>query len=316
MRTLSFLSLAVLLATSCAATSSEPVRQKFFGSGDLRKDDSAQAKNETQVAQRSGRQLAPIAAAPQDPEAPKQMEPTEKSQLVAAQPVAPAAFSKDLAKDPSAVHSEDLAKEDAPIIETNQAPEQIAQENAEENAPKQEDTENVIASAKAEEAANPAIDSTMQDEVTLSRSAAPAPAKPTAENTAMKELFDRWEKVWHEGKYDLIPASVAKTYTRHDEYGNKTVSAEEYAKEIPIARETRPGIRFEMYDHAFSGDRAWFRFTLKWKDKKSGQEKTQAGMQQYRVEDGKLAETWLTLQKEGTAWPDKAPQTHWTSETR
>ena len=31
------------------------------------------------------------------------------------------------------------------------------------------------------------------------------------------------------------------------------------------------------------------------------------------IEGGKLAETWLTLLKLGSAWPDAAGQEHWTS---
>jgi hypothetical protein len=36
-------------------------------------------------------------------------------------------------------------------------------------------------------------------------------------------------------------------------------------------------------------------------------------MQLYRVEAGKLAETWLTLLTLGSAWPDAVTQGHWTS---
>jgi hypothetical protein len=30
------------------------------------------------------------------------------------------------------------------------------------------------------------------------------------------DLFNRWEQVWHEGKFDLVPSCVAETYIRHD----------------------------------------------------------------------------------------------------
>jgi hypothetical protein len=68
-----------------------------------------------------------------------------------------------------------------------------------------------------------------------------------------------------------------------------------------------------MYDHEFAGDRAWFRWTRMWTDPSTGERRTQAGMQLYRVEGGKLAETWLSLHKLGSAWPDAAGQEHWTS---
>jgi hypothetical protein len=36
-------------------------------------------------------------------------------------------------------------------------------------------------------------------------------------------------------------------------------------------------------------------------------------MQQYQIDGGKLAETWVSLLKLGTAWPDTSGQEHWTS---
>jgi hypothetical protein len=41
--------------------------------------------------------------------------------------------------------------------------------------------------------------------------------------------------------------------------------------------------------------------------------RTRAGMQVYRIEGGRLAETWLTLDKLGSKWPDAVGQEHWTS---
>jgi hypothetical protein len=43
-----------------------------------------------------------------------------------------------------------------------------------------------------------------------------------------------------------------------------------------------------VYDHSFEGNRAWFRFTLKWTDTKTGETRPRAGMQLYRIEAGKL----------------------------
>ena len=78
--------------------------------------------------------------------------------------------------------------------------------------------------------------------------------------SATSDLFDRWERVWHEGQYDLIPSCVGQTYIRHDEKGDRTVTREDYAAEIAKTRQERPNMRFVVYDHSFEGDRAWFRF--------------------------------------------------------
>jgi SnoaL-like domain len=131
--------------------------------------------------------------------------------------------------------------------------------------------------------------------------------------SVMRDLFDRWERVWHEGQYNLITSCVGKDYIRHDEKGDRTVTREAYAAEIAATREERPNTRFVVYDHSFEGDRAWFRFTLKWTDTKTGETRTRAGMQLYRIEARKLAETWLMLLQPSSAWTDAVAQKHWTS---
>jgi SnoaL-like domain len=132
-------------------------------------------------------------------------------------------------------------------------------------------------------------------------------------DTTMHDLFDRWEKVWHQGQYDLVPQCVGTTYIRHDAMGDRTVTREAYTAEIEKIHQERPGIRVVVYDHTFSGDRAWFRFAFKWHELKSEEPRSQAGMQAYRTEDGKLVETWLSMMPIGSAWSDTAAQEHWTS---
>ena len=77
---------------------------------------------------------------------------------------------------------------------------------------------------------------------------------------AVPDLFDRWERVWHEGRYDLLPSCVGPHYIRHDENGDRTVTREAYAAELAGVHKDRPGIRVVVYDHSFTDDRAWFRF--------------------------------------------------------
>jgi SnoaL-like protein len=134
-----------------------------------------------------------------------------------------------------------------------------------------------------------------------------------SDDSTLRNLFDRWERVWHDGQYDLIPECMAPVYIRHDEAGDRTLTREAYAKEIAKTREERPNIRVVVYDHSFEGDRAWFRFAFKWPDSKTGEAHSRAGMQSYRIEAGKLAETWLVLLQLGSAWTDAVAQEHWTS---
>jgi hypothetical protein len=129
----------------------------------------------------------------------------------------------------------------------------------------------------------------------------------------VRQLFDRWERVWHESEHSLVGACVAPVYVRHDEAGTRRVTRSEYALELAAAQRDRPNTRFVVYDHVLGSDRTWFRFTLKWDDAASGEKRTRAGMQVYRIEDGKLAETWLTLLGLGSSWPDAVAQERWTS---
>jgi len=92
---------------------------------------------------------------------------------------------------------------------------------------------------------------------------------------------------------------VGPSYIRHDEAGDRTVARDDYAKKSAKAQQEQPGIRVVVYDHTFEGDRAWFRFAFKWTDPKTGETRSRAGMQAYRIEAGKLAETWLFLQPLG-----------------
>jgi len=134
-----------------------------------------------------------------------------------------------------------------------------------------------------------------------------------SEEKTMVDLFDRWERVWHEGQYDLVAQCVQPNYIRHDEQGDRTITREAYAAEIAKTRQERPDIRVVVYDHTFKGDRAWFRFAFKWTDPKTSEARSRAGIQAYRIEGGKLAETWLMLQPLGSAWTDPVAQEHWTS---
>lgn len=127
----------------------------------------------------------------------------------------------------------------------------------------------------------------------------------------LTELFDKWESVWQEEKYELINSCVADHYIRRDQKGDRTVTRDEHAAEIKQVHKMRPGIRVVIYDHSFDGNRAWFRFAFKWVDVESGEPQVQAGFQSYRIDgDNKLAETWLVLQPLGTGWADRNEQEH------
>jgi hypothetical protein len=60
---------------------------------------------------------------------------------------------------------------------------------------------------------------------------------PMSEESVERDLFDRWERVWHEGQYELISDCIQPNYIRHDEAGDRTVSRDAYAAEIAKTRQ-------------------------------------------------------------------------------
>jgi SnoaL-like domain len=133
------------------------------------------------------------------------------------------------------------------------------------------------------------------------------------DESAMRDLFDRLERIWHQGQLNLVATCFAEHYTRHDENGDRTVTRDAYAKEIAQIQAERPNLHAVVYDHVFKGDRAWFRFSLKWSDRKTGETYCRAGVQTHRIEGGKLVESWLALMPLGLTWTDAVGQEHWTS---
>jgi hypothetical protein len=130
---------------------------------------------------------------------------------------------------------------------------------------------------------------------------------------AVRSLFDRWERVWHHGETGLIQGCLCTQYIRHDDFGDRTVAWDDYAAELAVLKRARPDVRILVYDHLFETDHAWFRFTMRWTDQESGTVSTRAGFQSYRIENGKLAETWVVFRPLGSAWEDPTYQPNWTT---
>ncbi|HPG11950.1 MAG TPA: nuclear transport factor 2 family protein [Chitinophagaceae bacterium] len=131
------------------------------------------------------------------------------------------------------------------------------------------------------------------------------------ENSSTIGLFDRWEKVWRDGQYDLIPSCVADKYIRHDSKGDRIVTREEYENEIKETRKLLPDVRFIVYDNSFSKDQAWLRYTMTYTSPETNELTTAKGIQVYRIEEGKLAETWMVMLEAGTSWADSSARKCW-----
>ena len=124
------------------------------------------------------------------------------------------------------------------------------------------------------------------------------------DTASINKLFDRWDKVWRDGQYELMSSCVTPNYIRHDLQGDRIITRDDYAKEIKKIRTAYPDIQFLIHDRSIDADRVWIRYTLKYTDPKTGKIVNQKGMQEYRIDQGKLTETWLVLQDAGTEWPE------------
>jgi hypothetical protein len=69
------------------------------------------------------------------------------------------------------------------------------------------------------------------------------------DDNQMRDLFDRWERVWHDGQFDLVPTCIEDNYIRHDEKGDRVVTREAYAAEVATIRKD---FRTVVYDHCCS----------------------------------------------------------------
>ncbi len=121
----------------------------------------------------------------------------------------------------------------------------------------------------------------------------------TPEEERNRETLLLWvDEIWGNGRLELVPEVVGPEYLRHEMNGTRVTTPEEYAKEI---ERNRQFVEFMGHAGAFDGDLAWFRYSFR-QTRPGGTETLGKGIQIYRLEDGKLVETWVMT--EDGAWPD------------
>ena len=69
----------------------------------------------------------------------------------------------------------------------------------------------------------------------------------------VRDLFDNWERVWHEGQYSLVAQRVVPVYIRTDETGTRKVTPAEYAAELEAVDKARPNTRIVVDDDEIHG---------------------------------------------------------------
>ena len=144
--------------------------------------------------------------------------------------------------------------------------------------------------------------------LTATRVQAQSPARidcaATPDAAAHVRVFERWmDDVWARGRVELVSELVQPIYVRHELDSTRTVTAASYASEIISVRRALPGVRFLVHDCAAIGDRLWVRWTMVGTSAASGAEIRRKGMQTYRFEDNRLAETWALMPPTDAVWP-------------
>ena len=124
-----------------------------------------------------------------------------------------------------------------------------------------------------------------------------------ASEEAGKALLRRWyDEMWARKDFALVPELAGPDYTRHDLGGTRTVTAEEYR------------------DQLLAGCRDWVISDFHYRLMAEGDLVTSLGtwkingtqqwdwVQTFRLEAGKLVETWLpAMATEGSWGPDTLP---------
>ena len=126
----------------------------------------------------------------------------------------------------------------------------------------------------------------------------------TPEAAVHVRVFERWmDDVWTQGRVELVSELVQPIYVRHELDSTRTATSAAYASEITTVRRTLTGVRFLIHDCAAIGDRLWVRWTMVGTSAASGTEVRRKGMQTYRFQDNRLAETWVLMPPTQSVWP-------------
>ncbi len=115
-------------------------------------------------------------------------------------------------------------------------------------------------------------------------------------------LLKRWtEEVGEQGRLDVVPELVANRITIHGPEGQRSMSAGDYAAFLGAQFAAMPSRRYLIDDALVTPEWIWTRFRLA-ASGLDGAERVMSGLQVFRIEAGKLAETWRLATPPGIDW--------------
>lgn len=120
---------------------------------------------------------------------------------------------------------------------------------------------------------------------------------PTADDVVRRY----WDHVWIKRDLSVIGDLYTDPTTRHTESGSRTVTVAQLQANLGESLRAHRGESFTIHELDIIDDRAWLRLTLRGVSLASMTPMTLAWLGQYRLEDGKIAETWA-LHQSGFDW--------------
>ena len=124
----------------------------------------------------------------------------------------------------------------------------------------------------------------------------------TEEELRNIETLKMWGEIWVNGKYELIEELVNPVYIRHEPSGTIRIKREDYLKRLSSMRDSNR--KFTTQALSADGDLIWVRWSMSRENRKTKEITHSRGLQVYRFEDGKLAETWWSHTEGQGSWLD------------
>lgn len=124
----------------------------------------------------------------------------------------------------------------------------------------------------------------------------------TEEELRNIETLNRWGDIWINKQYELIEELVNPVYIRHEPSGTIHIKREDYLNRLKSMQAANR--KFSTQSLSADGDLIWARWSMTREDPETKEITHSRGLQVYRFEDGKLAETWWSHTEGHGAWPD------------
>ena len=108
-----------------------------------------------------------------------------------------------------------------------------------------------------------------------------------------RRVIERWTEVWNEGRLEWIPDLVADPCLRHHPGSAEKFTVVDNVERVRPGRKRFPGVAFENVVLTADGEYVTSVYTMRWNGADpAGAVVEAAGIEVFRVVDGRITETW------------------------